>query len=75
MQQQPQNWTAPFHGVQHLNGLRRGFQITVADLGSVAQCKVFVPGHGFKAKTSNHADVTAAREHGANQARELEALA
>jgi hypothetical protein len=70
-----QRWTNPFYGVQHLNGLRRGFQITVADLGSVAECKVFLPGHGFNAKVSVHEDAASARAHGERQAHELDAFA
>lgn len=69
-----QRWTNPFYGVQHLNGLRHGFQITVTDFGSVATCKVFLPDHGFNAKVSVHEDVASARAHGERQAHELDAL-
>lgn len=69
------NWTAPFYGVQHLNGLRRGFQITITDLGTIVECKVFLPGHCFNATVSTHPSTALAREHGERQARELDALA
>lgn len=66
-------WTTPFHGVQHLDGLARGYQITVTDRESFADCSVFVPGSGFNAKVSQHADAATARAHGEAQADALEA--
>ncbi|MCG8275376.1 hypothetical protein [Stenotrophomonas sp. NLF4-10] len=68
-------WTKPYHGVQHLNGLRAGFQITVYDRDGFAECLVFLPGHGFNAKRTHHADAAEARAHGEKQASELEARA
>jgi len=67
-------WTTPFHGVQHLNGLRQGFQITVEDLGACALTKVFLPGHNFNARQTTHDGVDAARAFGESQAAELDAL-
>lgn len=66
-------WTTPFHGVQHLDGLVRGYQITVTDRELFAECSVFVLGGGFNAKVSKHADAATARAHGEAQADALEA--
>lgn len=69
------SWSVPHYGTQHLSGLRKGFQVTAVDYESFAMCKVFVPGHGFCAKVTKHADANAARAFGEQQARELDALA
>lgn len=39
-------WTKPFHGITHLNGLREGFQVTVSEYapGSSARVVLFVKG-------------------------------
>lgn len=68
-------WTKPYHGVQHLNGLRSGFQITVNDRDGFAECLVFLPGHGFNAKSTQHADAAEARAYGEKQAADLRAAA
>lgn len=67
------NWTAPFHGVQHLKPLKRGFQITVTDRGTFAECDVFLPGGGFTATETQHDSAELARAHGEQQAKLLEA--
>lgn len=66
-------WSIPLHGVQHLDGLRKGFQITVEAYASFALTLVFLPGHGFDARRTMHADASAARIYGETQANELEA--
>lgn len=68
-------WSKPYYGVQHLDGLRNGFQVTVTDRGSIAECSVFLPGHQFRATTSVHPDAAAARIHGESQAVALDAFA
>lgn len=68
-------WTAPFHGVQHLKPLKRGFQITITDRGSFAECSVFLPGHNFNSTETTHDTANEARAHGEQQARLLEAQA
>lgn len=61
-------WSAPFHGVQHLSGMKRGFQVTVTDYDSFAECSVFVPGCEFNATDSNHDTLAQAQAHGEQQA-------
>lgn len=68
---QSANWSKPFHGIQHLGGLKRGFQVSVTDCGSFAECDVFVPGCGFNATETKHDTVELARAHGEAQARSL----
>jgi hypothetical protein len=35
------NWTTPYHGVQHLRGLPKRWQITVVDYATFAEVTVF----------------------------------
>lgn len=38
------SWTTPYHGVQHLNGLKKGWQVTVVARCSFAEAYVLPPG-------------------------------
>lgn len=61
-------WTKPYFGVQHLNGLPRGWQVTVSEYSpGFAQCWVRPEGAGFGGQTTNHESAAAARHHGERQ--------
>jgi hypothetical protein len=68
------NWSKPYCSVQHLSGLKRGFQITVTNWNSFADCAVFVPGCGFSATHTDHETIEQAIEHGEKQAALLDAF-
>lgn len=68
-------WSAPFHGVSHLEGLRPGFQVTVCDYDVMAECQVFTPGNGFSANVSKHPTAQQAMAAGVQAADSLNAWA
>jgi hypothetical protein len=68
-------WSKPYCNVQHLHGLKRGFQVTVTDRDGWAECCVFTPGCGFNATETEHDSVDLAIHHGEAQAAALNALA
>lgn len=68
-------WSAPFYGIQHLDGVRQGYQFTVSDRELFAQSAVFVPGRGFNADVRQHPDAATARAYLEKQASELQAVA
>lgn len=72
MQGRELTWTQPYVGVQHLEGLPRGWQVTVENRGSFSDAYVLAPGHGFTPmaeQTFNN--VQAARVWAEQQARLL----
>lgn len=68
-------WTKPYFGVQHLDGLRRGWQITVTDRESFAECWVRPEGAGFNGHTTQHDSADLARQYGEQQAHVMDAYA
>lgn len=65
-------WTQPYCGVQHLNGLPRGWQISVQDYETFANVFVLGPGGGFTSLAEADCDdVQAARVWGERQAQLL----
>jgi len=69
------SWSAPYFSLTHLKGLKAGYQVTVTDRESYAECAIFFPGSGFNATISRHASVDDAKLHGAIRAREMGAIA
>jgi hypothetical protein len=62
-------WSPPFHGVQHLDGLKRGFQVTVEDRETWAVAYAL---EGLRTLAeSDHDTVAQAREWGEERARLL----
>ena len=41
-------WSKPYYGIQHLEDLKVGFQITVTNRGLFAECDVKIPGLGWE---------------------------
>lgn len=69
-------WSRMYCDTTHLDeAMRRGFQFTVVDRGSFAECHVFRPGCGFSSIETMHKDVAEAKSHAEQQARDLNALA
>jgi len=68
------NWTEAYYGITHLNGMKRGFQVTVRDYGSFAECLVFTPGSGFNSAKTKHDSVADAKAYGEAQAAALNAI-
>lgn len=58
------NWSAPFHGVQHLDGPRTDTWATVQDHGSFARLACNFPGSGMNPIKSFHDTAEQARAAG-----------
>lgn len=68
-------WSKPYYGVQHLEGLHRGWQITVTErTPDFAECWVRPEGAGFNGHTTSHDSIEEARAHGEQQARLMDAF-
>lgn len=67
-------WSAPYYGVQHLEGVKRGYQFTVEDRGAWAESLAFLPGRGFSADRMAHKNVALARSHAEHVAKAMDAF-
>lgn len=71
-------WTQPYCGVQHLEGLKPGYQVTATHWGDWSEVFILVPGGGFRAarQETRHGDgaSVAALVLGEQMARDLGAL-
>lgn len=68
-------WSRPHYGVQHLAGLREGWQVTCTDYGTFAQCWIRPHGAGFRGTTEIFDTIEAARQYGERRAHALGAFA
>jgi hypothetical protein len=59
------NWSAPFHGMQHLDDPSRATRwATVTDHGSFAKLACWYPGCGLRPTVTQHESAAAARTAG-----------
>lgn len=65
-------WSKPYHGVQHLDGVKPGWQVTVEDHFSWAEVYVLQGLHSVS--ESQHATAATARVWGEEQAKRLGVL-
>jgi len=68
------HWSKSLGTQYHLDGLKRGFQVTVSDRGSFAELLVFTPGNGFNAQASSHPTVQDAMDAGQSAALSMNAF-
>lgn len=69
------HWSRPYYGVQHLAGLREGWQVTCIDYDTFAQCWIRPPGAGFRGTIEMFATIEEARQYGERRAHTLGAFA
>lgn len=68
------HWSKSLGAMHHLDGLKKGFQITVADRGTWAELLVFLPGQGFNAHVEVCESVAHAQRAGEERAHALDAF-